>query len=310
MQQVKMTVFIVATAAIAAMSGCQQGGGQETAEPPRRTTPEADFSGVVPVGWPLCKPFVDGNYETVRGFLVVETVKDHPNLHASGVETGDICLSWATRDPEVPETLRDAWLGFLKWGRGDEDVCWFARDNGGGIEVFACEAGMLYECMASLGTFGLALRPTAFSHEDVERIRAAAEARRKSDPEEQAEGHAPLPSLRESPMLFEYSFKTDDGEWRGRVDRMGEGRWRLALWRRGRSLSEPPDIVSDAAWRPDGTGGNGWYDPVGSESGRNGFRLFETNLGTDDTPPLVLEMQTPDGGVTRHTAQRALLRFP
>ncbi len=100
---------------------------------------------------------------------------------------GDVCLSWGTRDPEVPETLRAAWLDFLRWGRSDEDICWCARDNGGEIEVFPCDAGLLYECMVSLGTFGLALMSTAFLEEDAERIRAAAAARKMANMAERAE---------------------------------------------------------------------------------------------------------------------------
>lgn len=176
-------VIAIATAAIVGTTGCQRSDGQEMPEPWYGTVREADFSGIVPVGWPLCKPFVDEELTAVRGFLVVEKMEDHANLHASGVKVGDIFLSWATSEPEVPETLRDAWLDFLIWGRGDEDVCWVARDQDGRIEVFPCDAGLLYECMVSLGTFGLALRPTAFSDEDVERIRAAAEAQKKEDGE-------------------------------------------------------------------------------------------------------------------------------
>ncbi|MBR4612063.1 MAG: hypothetical protein IKO40_05035, partial [Kiritimatiellae bacterium] len=121
----------------------------------------------------------------------------HANLKASGVKVGDIVLSWATRYPEVPETLREAWLDFLNWGRSEEDVCWLARDNAGEIEVFPCDACMFYECMVALGTFGLALRPTAFPDEEVERIAAAAEARKKADMERRADLLTLSPPLQE-----------------------------------------------------------------------------------------------------------------
>ena len=180
MQQ-RLSIAVIAIAVIAAMAGCRRDGGQERHEPWWGTAREQDFSGIVPVGWPLCEPFVDEDYATVRGFLVVEKVKDHANLKASGVKAGDIVLSCATPYPEVPDTLRDAWLNFLNWGRSDEDVCWFARDNGGNVEILSCGAAELYECEVALGTFGLALRPTAFQDEDVERIAAAAESWKKAD---------------------------------------------------------------------------------------------------------------------------------
>lgn len=169
--------------AIAAMSGCRKNDRREKPEPWWMTAHPADYSGTIPVEWPFCKPFVDDNVEDVRGFLVVEKVKDHPTLKDSGVKAGDICLSWATRDPEVPETLRDAWLEFLTKKSGDEDVCWFARENGSKIEVFPCDVSGLYECMAALGTFGLALKPMAFAEDRFEKIRCAAQEYRPNSVE-------------------------------------------------------------------------------------------------------------------------------
>ena len=169
----------LAILAVAALSGCRKGGGLEEKSAPWWETPhKADYSGTIPVVWPFCKPFVDDNAEDVQGFLVVERVKDHPSLKDSGVKPGDFCLSWATPKPEVPKTLRDAWLDFLNWGRGDEDVCWFAREKDGEIQVFPCDAVFLYECMVSLGTFGLALKPMAMDEERFEKIRCAAQAYR------------------------------------------------------------------------------------------------------------------------------------
>ncbi len=183
MNKLTLAIAFFVLVAVAAMPGCRRGRQQDAVEPSGttedsapwwQTAHTADYSGTVPVDWPLCRPFVGDDYETVRGFLVVEKVKDHYNLRSTGLRVGDICLSWATDSPKVPKTLRDAWLEFLSWGRSDEDVCWFARDNGGSVEVFPCDAGLLYECMVSLGTFGLALTPTPFDQERYEKIEVAA----------------------------------------------------------------------------------------------------------------------------------------
>ena len=296
---------ICAATAIAAMTGCRRGGDSKETDQWWKTEHEADFSGTIPIGWPLCEPFVDDDYENARGFLVVERVEDHPNLEMSGVRVGDILLSCDTRYPEVPETLRDAWLGFLNWGRGDEDDCWFARESGGEVEVFSCGAGILYECMVSLGTFGLALTPTEFDKGRFEKIEAAAKARKKAAVAERTELLTLSPSLQDRVQSFEFAFKTDDGAWRGRVDMMDDNGRRLALWRRGRSLSALPDLVAEVAWRPDGSGGNGSYEPVGTGNDPRFVRLFEINLGTDETPPLVLAMRTPSGEEAEFRAQRA-----
>lgn len=303
--QHRITIVIIAIATIAAMSDCRRSGGQIKAAPWWGTMREADFSGIVPIGWPLCEPFVDEEYETVRGFLVVEKIKDHANLKASGVEVGDIILSWATRYPEVPETLREAWLDFLNWGRSDEDVCWLARDQGGRIEVFPCDSCMFYECMVALGTFGLALRPTAFPDEEVERITAAAEVRKQADMEERAELLTLSPPLQENVRAFTFAFKTDDDSWRGRVDTMDNNLGRLALWRHGRSLSAIPDFVSEVAWRPGGSDGNGSYESVGAENAQVIVRLSEFNHGSDDMPPLLLEMWAPNGDKAGIPARKA-----
>jgi hypothetical protein len=291
--------------AIAAMTGCRRGGGKDEAAPWWETAHEADFSGTISPGWPLCDPFMDSNYESAQGFLVVEKVEDHPNLEMSGVKVGDICLSWNTRYPEVPETLREAWLDFLNWGRGDEDVCWFARENGGEIEVFSCGAGILYECMVALGTFGLALTPTEFDNERFEKIEAAAKARKNAAAAEREELLTLSPPLQDRVQSFEFAFKTDDGAWRGRVDKMDNNMGRLALWWRGRSLSAFPHLVTEVAWRPDGDGGNGSYEPV---AGYNPFfvRLEKSEPGTGETPTLVLVVLTSAGEERRLAAQRAL----
>ena len=298
----------LAIVAVAALPGCRKSDRREKPEPWWNTGHPADYSGTIPRTWPYCKPFINDDIELVPGFLVVEWTKDHPTIENAGVEVGDICLSWGTRDPEVPETLREAFLAYLCNNAGDDDSCWFARDRDGKIEVFSCCMGELHECMAAFGTFCLELRPVPFSKNDAERIKAAAAALANANMVERAELLTLSPPLQKEVKAFDFAFKTDDDSWRGRMDTMDDNLRRLALWRRGRSLSGPPDFVSEVAWRPDGTGGNGAYVPVGSDSGRNPARLLEFNLGTDSTPPLVLAMQTPDGGESRHPAQRASWR--
>ena len=322
MNKTKRQPFAAMVAAACAMScivlaaapGCRKDHRQDAAEPSeavRKTAAwwdpvqQADYSGAVPIGWPLCKPFVDDDYETVQGFLVVEKVKDHPNLAYADVRVGDVLLSWGARDPEVPETLRDAWLDFLNRRLDDEAVCWFARDTGGEIEVFPCDACLLYECMVSLGTFGLALQPTAFPEEDAERIRAAAAARKKANIVERAERLSLSPPLQEGVQAFQFAFKSSDGAWRGRVDTMYDNRGRLALWRRGRSLSALPDLVAEVARRSDESGGNVSHEPVGADNDPRFARLLECNPGTDEAPPLLLVMRTPEGEETKLAAQRA-----
>jgi hypothetical protein len=168
-------------AAVAALStGCGQDVVRTEASAAADAERRADFRGIIPPSYPICAPFVDDNDETVEGFLVVQTVKDHPSLKNSGVMVGDVCLSWGTRYPEAPETLRDAWLDFLNRRFDDEAVCWFARDKGGKVEVFSCGAAELYECEVALASFGLELLPTAFPEKDAERIRAAAAARKRA----------------------------------------------------------------------------------------------------------------------------------
>ncbi len=406
-----ISAWILAVFSIAVTSGCHKGTGLKDPSPWWKTPYMAEFSGTVPVEWPFCKPFVDDNAEDVRGFLIVEKVKDHPTIKDSGVKPGDICLSWATQWPEVPETLRDAWLGFLNWGRGDEDVCWFARDVNGIVEVFSCDAVCLYECMASPRTFGLALAPKAFGREAVDRIEKAVavrsgnafdEARISHEEDEWSEAAAnrnlagltsamlardsgaakqffkfPVrrpgrlpdveeanfdaafeeifddaffaefenaakskgrnlweqlgwrgffapglssddgksvtgidyvsaaerkhlealqkseilalpPALRNGVVRPLFSFKTDDGSWRGRLDVMEEDAIRIALWTQERPLSEPPDISCGVAFVPDGNGGNGCYLPIPGQNHGVFSGLVENCIGSDETPPLEL----------------------
>lgn len=241
----------------------------------------ADFRGIVPPSFPLCAPFVDDNDETVEGFLVVRRVKDHPNPRNAGVEPGDVCLSWGTDGPKPPETLRDAWLDFLNWGRSDEDECWFARDRDGRIEVFSCGGGELYECMVALGTFCLELAPTAFPKEEAERIRAAARAAGRDPEEDRRSGADTLhPSLLRVPFEPVLAFETADGALAGRVDalptkRLGDwadadpgsrgdfddelALYRVALYEQPVSPGQEPEKVFYATRRVNGTSGNHTY---------------------------------------------------
>ena len=415
----------VAILAIAALSGCRKGGDLEEKSAPWWETPhKADYSGTIPVVWPFCKPFVDDNAEDVQGFLVVERVKDHPSLKDSGVKPGDFCLSWATPKPEVPKTLRDAWLDFLNWGRSDEDVCWFAREKDGEIEVFPCDVVCLYECMAAIGSFGLALKPMAVDEERFEKIRCAALAYRpnpiaesedddewseaaanrnlaqltqallardaaaakpffrfpikrpsllddvaeenfeayfptlfdegffaKFEPEARekgtnlwkgvgwrgfmvanglmwsddaqhvttvnyvtkaemarlaALGHEEIatlaPELREGVAQPNFAFEAGDaahGAWRGRVDWMEDDSLRLALWRTGRDLGGPADVVCRVAFAPEGSGGNGCYRPLSGQKHGVFSELAVNIIRSDETPPLELVV-SEDGKTETH----------
>ena len=216
----------LATFAVVVLSGCRKGGDlDEKSAPWWETRHKADYSGTIPVEWPFCKPFVDDNAEDVWGFLVVEKVKDHSTLKDSGVEVGDICLSWGTTSPEPPKTLRDAWLEFLNWGRGDEDVCWFARENGGSVEVFSCDAVGLYECMAAIGTFGLALKPMAFGEERFEKIRSAAQTYRPNPIAESCDDGDEWSAAAANRNLAGRRRRC----WRGRLDGMEGGASRIPL---------------------------------------------------------------------------------
>ena len=166
----------VSIVVFAATTGCSMTTRRQVPAAAGEESRYADFSRIIPRTWPYCKPFINEDIELVPGFLVVEWTKDHPTIENAGVMVGDICLSWGTRDPEVPETLRDAFLAYLCNNAGDDDTCWFARDRDGKIEVFSCSMGELHECMAAFGTFCLELRPTAFPKEKVGRIMEATAA--------------------------------------------------------------------------------------------------------------------------------------
>lgn len=137
----------------------------------------ADYSGTIPVDWPFCPPFVDDAIDLAEGFLVVEAVKPCHASDGSGVQPGDIFLSWDTDTPSPAEHLLDAWLSFLLWKRDPGGLCWFARDCSETIQVYSCDAEALFECIASHGTFCLRLAPNVFSPEEYERVEAACGAR-------------------------------------------------------------------------------------------------------------------------------------
>ena len=166
-----VAAFVITIAGATTATGCRRATNPQDEQPAaREETRYADFSGTIPMAWDCREPFAIDGCEPAHGFLVVEKVKDHPSIVGSGVEAGDICLSWGTRLPEPPKTLRDAFLAYLCNDADDGDLCWFAHNRDGKIEVFSCLMGELYECMASPGTFGLELRPVAFADEEVERI--------------------------------------------------------------------------------------------------------------------------------------------
>jgi len=169
-------VSVAATVALSATTGCSRTASRQDQAATGGETRYADFSATIPMAWYCREPFAIDGCEPTKGFLVVEKVKDHPTIVDSGVEVGDVCLSWGTASPEPPKTLRDAFLEYLCNNAGDDDTCWFARDRGGKVEVFSCSMGELYECMVSLGTFGLELRPTVFTDEKAMRIVEAATA--------------------------------------------------------------------------------------------------------------------------------------
>ena len=133
----------------------------------------ADFTGTIPETWPLCPPFIDGNVEAAKGFLVVEAVKPCHTSDASGVQPGDIFLSWDSDTPAPTDILLDNWLSFLQWKRDPGGCCWFARDCDGTIQIFSCEAEVLFECEVALGTFCLRLVPAVFAPVEIQRILVA-----------------------------------------------------------------------------------------------------------------------------------------
>lgn len=182
MKRKTIALCLIAIAAVIAAMAMEKAIARNTAPSSAAPLGMADFTGAIPPQWPLCKPFVDDNGEAVKGFLVVEAVKDHPGIVGSGVKPGDICLSWSTRSPEVPQNLCDAWLDFLSRGRNDEYLCWFAREDSGNIDILSCHAPELSECEASLGTFGLTLVPKAFDEDRFGKIRDSALAFRSGAP--------------------------------------------------------------------------------------------------------------------------------
>lgn len=131
----------------------------------------ADFSGTIPVEWPFCTPFVDDAIDLAKGFLVVEAVKPCPASELSGVKPGDIFLAWDSIMPTPGTTLSDDWLSFLQWKRDPGGLCWFARANGRIFDVFSCDAEVLFECIASPGTFCLRVAPRVFSPDEWTRVK-------------------------------------------------------------------------------------------------------------------------------------------
>lgn len=69
------------------------------------------------------------------------------------------------------------------------------------------------------------------------------------------------PPLRGGADCPRFAFETDDGEWRGRVDRTQNGGERIALWRRGHPLNGMPDVLCQAIFDREGQIGTIHYRP-------------------------------------------------
>lgn len=96
------------------------------------------------------------------------------------------------------------------------------------------------------------------------------------------------PALREGGFRPRFSFATDDGEWRGRLDATADGGERIALWRRGHPLGGSPDVVCAAAGKYEGSAGNGRHEPLDPEAAAPFVKLWENYAGPADEPPLEL----------------------
>ena len=78
------------------------------------------------------------------------------------------------------------------------------------------------------------------------------------------------PELREGVGRPRFAFTAGEGgvgDWRGRVDEMQDGTLRLALWRTGRRLDGPADVVCRVAKRLEGQLGTAIYSPQETADG-------------------------------------------
>jgi len=72
-------------------------------------------------------------------------------------------------------------------------------------------------------------------------------------------------------------------DFRIRIDRVADEKYRLAVWPAQKETSEKPDLVlNNGELLPDGSGGNRHYD---FKSGAYLYRCFVNEIGTADTPP-------------------------
>ena len=112
---------------------------------------------------------------------------------------------------------------------------------------------------------------------------------------ERAEIGTLAPSLREGVAATKLAFRTEDGQWRGRLDEMADGTLRLALWRLDKSLSGEPDALETVERGADGSGGNGVFRPTHTKKGSPFAGLRVNVIGSDETPPLELLLcEKPD----------------
>ena len=110
------------------------------------------------------------------------------------------------------------------------------------------------------------------------------------------------PLLQEGVARPRSSFQTEDAGWRGRLDEMTNGTMRIALWRRGRSLSSVPDATCVVECIAEGSGGNCSFRPAG-KAGCAPFAGLEKNvIGCDETPPLELLLCEKPGETNRLSA--------
>ena len=128
---------------------------------------------------------------------------------------------------------------------------------------------------------------------------------------ERAEIATLSPGLRDGVAHPKFAFEAGDaasGKWRGRVDEMQDGGLRLALWRAGRDLDGPADVVCRVAKRPEGQLGTAIYSPRETANGMpieefvphrltfcRPFVALETGLVWEDDGPSLALVVSEDG---------------
>lgn len=128
---------------------------------------------------------------------------------------------------------------------------------------------------------------------------------------ERAEIATLSPGLRDGVAHPKFAFEAGDaasGKWRGRVDEMQDGGLRLALWRAGRDLDGPADVVCRVAKLPEGQLGTAIYSPRETANGMpieefvphrltfcRPFVALETGLVWEDDGPSLALVVSEDG---------------